>query len=264
MAVKIGLTIQKGGTGKSTLSICTAGALAARGNDVLLVDMDAQGFSTRTLGFRDHYNQVEPNLGTALCEPNDYDTTELIVEHDEFDILPSTIDLFGINQDLTAAGWKVRERLEMVLDQLPEEMYDFILIDAPPTLDIINDNVLLASDEVVIPVEPMESSIHALDILVDQISTLEERYERSIGTAAVVISNVHYPLDNDQRQHINYFRETFDEWCPVHEVRHRAAIKRALSAGYTIFHQDAEDCDQCEAFDALAADLETHRPEVEA
>lgn len=253
---------QKGGVGKSTNTICIAGALADRGNDVLVVDADPQGYLTRLLGFTDVYNQAEPNLADALNDPTDQQLEPLIEHHAEFGVLTSNISMFSVQQDLIAAGWKPRERLSMLFNQLDELTYDFVLVDAPPSLGVINDNVLLACRNVIVPVESEESSIYALDILLNQIETLEERYEARIDIAAVVISNVNYPLDNDQRENIAFFHETFEGWCPVHEVRHRAAIKRSISANGSVFGESAEETDQREAFSAIAESLEGTTPEV--
>lgn len=255
---------QKGGVAKTTSTICIGGALAEKGYSVLLLDADPQGYLTRALGFTDQYNQQEPNLADALNEPNDYQLQDLIHSHEEFDVLPSSISMFSVQQDLIAAGWKPRERLSMLFEQLDDLDYDYILVDAPPSLGVINDNVLLACRNVVVPVESEESSIYALDILLNQIETLEERYDTYINIAAVVISNVNYPLDNDQRENIQFFHDTFDGRCPVHEIRHRAAIKRSLSANGSIFGSNAEDTDQRDAFLAIADSLEDTKAEVTA
>lgn len=61
---------------------------------------------------------------------------------------------------------------------------------------------------------------------------------------------------SDQQEMITYFKETFENWCPVHVVRHRAAIKRSMNAGGSIFGENAEPTDMREVFLALAADLE--------
>lgn len=253
---------QKGGVGKTSNTVCIAGALAANGHDVLVVDADPQGYLTRLVGFTDVYNQADPNLADALREPTDYDLTELIHRHAEFDVLPSSVSMFTVQQDLIAAGWKPRERLSMLFDQVDGLGYDFVLVDAPPSLGVINDNVLLACRNVVVPVESEESSIYALDILLNQIETLEDRYATRINIAAVVISNVNYPLDNDQRENIAFFHDTFEGRCPVHEVRHRAAIKRSLSRNGSIFGESAEETDQREAFLAIAGSLERAGPEM--
>lgn len=256
MVTKIALANQKGGCAKTTDTVNLSGALADRGHKVLAVDTDPQGYLTRTLGLEEAYNAGSPNLADAFKEPTEHHVEDLIWEHPEFDVLPSNIDMFTVQQELIAAGWKPRERLSILFDQLDELDYEYVLVDAPPSLGVINDNVLLATENMVIPVEAMQSSVHALDILLNQIETLEERYDTRIDQKAVVISNVNYPLDNDQQEMIEYFKDTFENWCPVHVVRHRAAIKRSMNAGGSIFGEQAEPTDMREVFLALAADLE--------
>jgi len=256
MTKTIGTTLQKGGVSKTTTTINVSGALADRGHNVLAIDADPQGYLTRTLGFMDTYNTQAPNLADAFEEPTDHQLTDLIVEHSEFDVLPSNIDMFTIQQSLIAAGWKPRERLSMLFDQLDDTAYDYVLVDAPPSLGVINDNVLLATQDLLVPLEAMETSIHALDILLNQVETLEERYNTHISIAAIVLSNIHYPLDNDQEEMIAYFHDMFDGRCPVHEIRHRAAIKRSLGRNGSVFGPDAEETDMLENYRAIAATLE--------
>lgn len=247
---------QKGGVGKTSNTLNVSGALAENGHEVLVVDADPQGYLTRALGLSDTYNTQTPHLADALNDPTDYRLEELIVRHPEFDVLPSNVSMFSVQQDLIAAGWKPRERLKMLFDRSEELSYDYVLVDAPPSLGVINDNVLLACEHLIVPVESEESSIYALDILLNQVETLEERYGVRIEIGAVVISNVNYPLDNDQKENIQYFREVFSGRCPVHEIRHRAAIKRSVSAEGTVFGENAEETDQREAYLAVAATLE--------
>jgi len=254
MTVYLAVANQKGGVAKTTNTINVGGALAERGHDVLLVDTDPQGYLSRLLGFLEAYNAEDPNLATAFNDPNDVGLSDLVVGHDEFDVVPSSVDMFMVQQELIASGWKPRERLSMLFEEF--EAYDFVLVDAPPSLGVINDNALVACERMILPVEAHETSIHALDILLNQIETLEERYDVAISQDAVVVSNVNYPLDNNQREMIEYFEETFEGRCPVHEIRHRAAVKRSLNAGGSVFGEDAEETDMTENYLAIASDLE--------
>jgi chromosome partitioning protein len=248
----IALSNQKGGVAKTTNALNIAGAAAAQGADVLAVDCDPQGYLSNNLGLRDAYMADPPTFYEAWLEPTEYDPAELIVEHPEFDVLPSSIDMFNLEQDLIAAGWRVRERLSMVFDRLPD--YDLVVVDAPPSLGPINDNVLLATRRLVIPMEAQETSVLALDHLLTQVDTLEGRFEADVEEAGVVISDVDYPLDNEQRDMIQWIEDTFDGRCPVYEVRHRAAIARATKAGSSIAAHD-EDCDMAAVYDEIAANL---------
>jgi len=95
---------QKGGVSKTTSTVCIGGALAENGHSVLLVDADPQGYLSRLLGFETEYNTVDPNLADALNEPGDYQLQDLILKHEEFDVLPSSIAMFSVQQDLIATG----------------------------------------------------------------------------------------------------------------------------------------------------------------
>lgn len=222
----------------------------------MVVDTDPQGYLSRTLGFEDEYATRDPNLADAFKEPGDHPLHTLVEEHAEFDVIPSSVDMFRLQQDLIASGWQPRKRLSMFFDGLDSLPYDYVIVDAPPSLGVINDNVVLAARNLVVPVEAMQSSQYALEILLDQIETLQERYHLQIGIAAVVLSNVHYPLDNDQEEMIQYFRETFEGRAPIHEIRNRAAIKRSLGKAGSVFGSDAEETDMTENYLALAENLE--------
>ncbi|MCF2208173.1 ParA family protein [Halobacterium salinarum] len=245
---------QKGGVGKTTNTINIAGALAHRGHQVLAIDADPQGYLTNTLGFREAYQSDPPSLYDAIKTPHDHDAADLVVAHAEFDVLPANIDMFQLEQDLIASGRRPRQRFGDVLDQLQD--YDYVLIDAPPSLGPINDNVLLAAEDIIIPVEADDSSVLAIEHLLNQIESLERGYDVDIRERAILISNVNYPLDNEQADAIAWFEDTFDGRAPVFEVRNRAAIKRSLGAGGSIFGEDAEETDMTAVYDDVAATLE--------
>lgn len=254
--MRVALANQKGGVAKTTNTINVAGALAARGNDVLAVDADGQGYLSMRLGFRETYMADETNLFHAISEPNEYDPSELIVEHDEFDLLPSNIDMFRIEQDLIADGWRQRERLDMVLDELPD--YDYIVIDAPPHLGVMNDNVLIAAKNILVPIEATEDARLALEHLFRQVETIERRYEISITERGVILSNVGHPLDNDQRDIIHWTGRTFRDRMPVYEVRSRKSISSAINEHGSVFGASVAS-DQAAVYDRIAADLEAAR-----
>lgn len=85
----IAVANQKGGIAKTTTTVNLAGALAERGHKILAVDTDPQGYLSRTLQFEEEYNTASSNLADAFKEPNDYRLEELILEHPEFDVVPS-------------------------------------------------------------------------------------------------------------------------------------------------------------------------------
>lgn len=243
---------QKGGVGKTTTTLNLGGALNERGQDVLLVDADPQGYLTSSVGLDDAYTSDDASLYDALLEPEEHRLVDLARPHPagEFDVVPAHVDLFALQQELVTA-MRGRERLEMLFDEIPGDPYDIILVDAPPSLGIMNDNVLLATKNIVVPALAEDSSIRAFDILFNQVETLEDRYETEIREIAVVVSRVEYPLDGEQRAMLDWFSETFGDAVPVVEVRKRTAIKRAWNAEQSIFAHD-EECDQRDSLLDLA------------
>lgn len=259
----IGVSNQKGGVAKTTNTLNIAGALTELGECVLVVDADPQGYLTNRMGLREHYQSDSATLFDAFEEPTSAPTHDLIVPGDEFDILPSNIDLFRLEQTLIASGMKPRTRLRDYFERLVADCdYDYVLVDAPPSLGPINDNVLLATGNVIIPCEADDTSILALEHLLNQIETLEEKYGTKIRELAIVVSNVNYPLDNEQRGMLDWYGDTFGGRMPVHVIRHRAAIKRAMNDQVTIFSEEAEESDMTEAYLQIAEEIREATREV--
>lgn len=272
---RISVSNMKGGVGKTTTTVNVAGALAHRGGDVLVVDADPQGYLSDAVGLYDAYDAGKPNLYHGLESPEAYTVEDLVYEHEEFDVLASNIDMFRIEQELTASGMRPRMRLDQLLNTATG--YDYVVIDAPPSLGVLNDNALLAGENLLVPVEDKETTAKALRILYDQIETLEEKYhEKSINEKAVVINNINYPLDSEQDGMIEWIHEVFETefdvtpsdfdddedvpvgarvFAPVFEVRKRVSIKRAGLAGQSVFAHE-EDCDMQPVYEDIAAELE--------
>jgi len=253
MTKQLGIVQQKGGVAKTTDTINIAGALANQGYNILAVDMDPQGYLTHRLGFEDAYASDPPSLYDALQNPSDHDVRDLIVEHAEYDLLPANVDMFRLEQDLIASGMRPRMRLDSVLDAV--DRWDLIVIDAPPSLGPLNDNVVLATKQLLVPVEADESSQLALNHLLRQLDTLEDNYGVHIEIAGIMISNVSYPLDNEQKAAIEWFEDRFEDHIPVWIIRNRAAIKRAMQDGYSVFAEAAESTDMTDVFDEIAAEV---------
>jgi len=253
MTKRIGITNQKGGVAKTTDTINVAGALADRGLSVLAVDMDPQGYLTHRLGFEDSYSADSPSLYNALQSPADHDVADLVVPHDEFDLLPANIDMFRLEQDLIASGMRPRMRLKTLLDDVTG--WDIIIVDAPPSLGPLNDNVVLATEHLLVPVEADESSQLALNHLLRQLDTLEDNYGVAIDILGIIVSNVPYPLDNEQEAAIDWFEDRFEGHVPVWIVRTRAAIKRAVKDQGSVFADDVETVDMADVFAEIAAEV---------
>ncbi|MDQ2074847.1 ParA family protein [Haloarcula sp. H-GB4] len=253
MTKRIGITNQKGGVSKTTNTINVAGGLADRGLDVLAIDMDPQGYLTHRLGFKEAYKADSPNFADALNSPSDYDIRNLVVIHDEYDLLPANIDMFHLEQELIGSGMRPRLRLSDVLESVDD--WDVMVIDSPPSLGPLNDNVVLAAENLLVPVEADESSQLALTHLLRQLDTLEDNYGAAIDILGVIVSNVSYPLDNEQQSSIDWYEDRFEGRVPVWIIRSRAALKRAVKSGGSVFADDAEDVDMAAVYTEIAEEV---------
>ncbi len=252
MTAVMSVSNQKGGVGKTTIAINLTAAFSQKGKDALLIDLDPQGHGTEGVGLEDKYTEENTNLSDILLDLEVQEKiNDIVVEGKEFDIIPSNVDMFNLEPQLITAV-RNKERLAMALDHL-EASYDYILIDCPPHLGNLTDNALLASRNILIPALAEGTSVRALEILLDQMTTLERAYEVEIKNLAVVANRVN--PNNQAKEMMEWFDKAFKDRVPVFEVRKRVALQRAWSAGVSIFAHN-ESCDMEEKFLEIADYLE--------
>lgn len=184
MAKIISLVNQKGGVGKTTSAINLATYLAAAGKFVLLVDLDPQGNASSGLGI-----DVQ-KIGKSLYH------SMIIGEHPSNIILKTRTfghDLIPSSQDLAGAGIELvhmdnREfRLYNVLREIRTN-YDYIIIDSPPSLGLLTINGLVASDEVIIPVQTEYFALEGLSQLLNTISLVRENLQPDLKIMGALLT----------------------------------------------------------------------------
>lgn len=249
---KLAVSNQKGGVGKTAVAINVAGALHARGRDVLFVDLDPQGNATENLGLREEYDSDPPSLFDVLSDSEQRDRIgELVCTHEEMSVIPSNIDMTAVEPELTLSR-RSGEQLALALEHIEDE-YDYIIIDCPPFLGNLMDNAMFAAQNVLIPALAEDTSKRAFELLFDHIDALERDYEITIQERGVVINRIDV-RKTQANEMIEWIGNAFAD-TPTWEVRERAAIQRALSNGASIFVEEP-DCDQIEVFENMAANLD--------
>jgi chromosome partitioning protein len=258
--VKLCISNQKGGVGKTTIAINVAGAINARGHDVLFVDLDPQGNATENLGLMDAYDDEPPTLFDCLTEPEERESVgKIIREHPEMDVVPSNIDMTAAEPELTLSR-RSGEQLDLVLREVEDE-YDYVIVDCPPNLGNLMDNALFATQNVLIPALAESTSKRAFELLFDHIDALEYDYEIDIQDRGVVVNRIDV-RKKQAREMVEWINAAFED-VPVWEIRERADVQKALDAGVSLLEFNPE-CDMCEQFMRIAATLDEQFGLVEA
>lgn len=162
----------KGGTGKSSISASYGFRLAQMGVKTLMVDLDPQGHLTQCLGLNNQ--QYPKTLFNALIEKEDIEKTVVKTDLPTLDIIPSNLNLSPV--ELSLFSMNSREfRLRRLLSTI-EKDYELIVMDASPSIGLLNLNAILASNDLIIPVLADFLSYHGLKILFETLSTIEEDF----------------------------------------------------------------------------------------
>lgn len=238
MMTKLAVLNNKGGVGKSTVSVQIAHGLAKLDFKVLLIDLDGQNDSSLFLGFtEDSYNKTIYDLIDKRYPAKIEEC--LIPARENLDLLPSS-HIEEIN-----AEFHRESRVDLILKEklaLLEDMeYDYVIIDCGPQRTRINDAVLCYVDNIIMPVQVEAASVRAVGNIYDYLSDL--RLDPNM--IAMVIPNMYDQRTKDAKEHYDFLKEFFSERDVLtNPIYRRVKITEAGKLGKTVFEHDEEAAEQ--------------------
>ncbi len=228
----IAIVNQKGGCGKTTTTVNLAGALASEGSRVLVIDMDPQAHATLALGLEP--DDLEANLYEVLVEPAGAARLDSIIVDvtDQIDLAPSSIVLSALEQKLASERHDARtERLAAAIDGLTP-LYDFVLIDCPPSVGLLTFNALRAASEVIVPLETSFFAIDGAQKLLETIGLLADRIGHDLQVR--VLPTLYDGRTRYARQTLGDIRELFKDLCFDSVIRLNVKLREAARQGLPI------------------------------
>ena len=202
----IAVANQKGGVGKTTTAINLSACLAEKNKKVLTLDMDPQGNTTSGLGV--DKNQAENTVYELILDESELSECIYPSVMENLSVIPSNINLSGAEIELI--GFENKEYLlKSKLDMIRSD-YDYIIIDCPPSLNLLTINAMAAADSVIVPIQCEYYALEGLSQLIHTIDLIKERlnpkleiegvvftmYDARTNLSLQVVENVKENLDN--------------------------------------------------------------------
>lgn len=260
MAITIAVTNQKGGVGKTTSCINLAAAFAFARRKVLLLDLDPQG--NATMGSGVNKNELDSTITDLLLDKDI--TTEEIVK--VIKTTKSGFDLLPANSDLTSAEIQLVnfENKDGILKAIIEKMsdkYEFILIDCPPSLNMLTINALVAANSVLIPIQCEYYALEGLASLIKTIEGIKRSANKNLKIEGL-LRTMYDPRNNltneVSAQLIGHFgAKVFNTMIP-RNVR----LAEAPSHGMTILEYDRHSRGAAAYLSLVGEILRKHRQEM--
>jgi chromosome partitioning protein len=231
----ISIANQKGGCGKTTSAINLSACLAYKGRKVLLIDMDPQGHSAVGLNIRT--SELEKTVCDTLYDPNGDKAVlnDVIVKVDDnFDIAPSNISLSALEQHLSKVQGR-ETKLKEAIDGL-YQIYDYVIIDCPPSLGLLTFNSLIASTEVMVPIEMSLFSLHGISKLLKIIDLVREKtgHEVRIKVVATMVDK----RTRISKEVLQEIQKHFQNSMFITVIHTNVTLKEAASFGKSIVNYD--------------------------
>lgn len=246
----IAVTNQKGGVGKTTTSVNLSAALAYMGKHVLLIDIDPQANATQGIGI--DRSQLQYSVYDAIMQSEPMSKIVLQSPVKNLDVVPANIDLAGIEIELSQVKSGREQRLKQSLSEIANQ-YDYIIIDCPPALGLLNTNALTAAHSVLIPVQCEYYALEGLTQLLNTILLTQSVFNEDLTIEGVLLTmlDLRTNLGVEVTQEVRkYFKEKVYDTAIPRNVR----LSEAPSEGLNIFDYDAHS-EGAKAYARLAKEV---------
>lgn len=235
---RVAILNNKGGVGKSTVSVQLSHGLAKLGYKIILVDLDGQNDSSLFLGISESdykktfYDLIDKRSHVTLEEC-------IINARPNLDLLPNS-HIEEIN-----AEFYRESRIDIILEEKLEDLnnmdYDYVIIDCGPQRTRINDAVLCYVDNIIMPVQVEAASVRACGSIYEYLSDLR----LSPDKITLIIPNMYDQRTRDAKENLEFLKEFFDsEDLVTDPINRRIKITEAGKMGKTVFEYDEEAANQ--------------------
>ena len=257
MGKTIAIANQKGGVGKTTTSINLAAGLAYLNKKVLLVDFDPQGNATQGIGYE--FVGKEPTVYEALFSLADVKDCIKSLKRPPLDILPANINLSGAELELASIEENREKMLKNVLAEVKDN-YDFIIIDCPPSLGLLNTNALTAADSVLIPVQCEYYALEGMTQLLQTIRLIQKVFNPALMIEGILLTmyDARTNLSAEVSQEI---RKHFKEKAYKTYIPRNIKLSEAPSMGLSIFDYEVNS-EGAKAYVSLTKEVIANNMEV--
>ena len=221
--IKIAITYEKGGCGKTTTAVNLSSILGERGYKVLLVDLDFQSYAT---SYFDLYSAEKNSINEVMNGTCSVRDAIIDTGFENLSLLPSKYQFKGIETLLMMKTRRQEYTLSTALADI-ENDFDFIILDCPPNGERIKENALVYSDYIILPAIPDDYAMHGLLCIYQEVSELRQFIKPNIQILGILITL--YERNNNKQAYTEYLQKQTDIPCFKTIIRKNTTLSEAIN-----------------------------------